>query len=360
MAGTQKCVLRIHYNTGWDHRITVRGDRHPLNWESGVDAIWGEGDIWTYTWETDQPGAIAFKVLFDDETWAQGGNGYIRPGETLDVYPYFFHTAGSIDQIHHFDTPIHIYKPPSYHENYAKAYPVIYIHDGQNLFDPEFAFGGRTWSVDQAINRMLGEGLMDEVIAVGVFNRGAGRLNDYTPSFDPNFLGIGAGGGANQYADFLINEIKPFIDTEFRTLPQPRHTGLMGASLGGLVSLYIARRWPFVFSKVASLSSSFWWNNRNLLQDVVQSNKFVPLKIYLDVGTQNDGLPETRAMYQALIQLGYRPGTDLFYFVAHQHAHNETFWGRRVHLPLRLLYPAWSTFAPDPVHQNPEPAAHVG
>ncbi|CAM2065087.1 Alpha/beta hydrolase [Sulfidibacter corallicola] len=350
MSEEHTCTLRIHYDTGWDHRITIRGDRFPFSWDKGVDAEWTEGNCWVYRWTCQHPEGIKFKVLIDDVTWAIGTDGTIFPGQAMDIYPFFHRNPGRLELVHHFNMPIHIYLPPGYDENPTKRFPVLYIHDGQNLYDPIHSFKGEVWNVDQAIENLVLEESMDPVIAVGIFNRGAGRLYDYTPSYDPHFQGIGAGGGANQYADLIINEIKPYVDLNFRTLADGAHTGLMGASLGGLVSLYMARRWPGVFSRVASLSSSFWWNNRNLLSQITRTREFVPLRIYLDAGTHNDGLPETRAMYEALIQSGYQPGRNLFYYVAPWHAHSEVFWGARVHLPLRFLFPPWST---DPVGTDP-------
>lgn len=339
----QTTVIKVHYNAGWGRKITIRGDGDPFNWEEGVEAVWSENDCWTYSFEMEPGWELEYKVLLDDALWMIGSNQYIQAGECKHLFPFFETRVGRVEEHHHFDMPLSIYLPPSYDENEHKSYPVLYMHDGQNLFDPTQSFKGQIWGVHETVDRLVGEGLMDEIIAVGIYNRGAGRLHDMTPSHDPNFLGIGAGGGAAQYADLIINEIKPFIDSTFRSLPQRENTGLMGASLGGLVSLYMARTYHHVFGKVASLSSSFWWNNRQMLRQIVKSKEYIPLQIYLDAGTHNDGLPETRRMYDALIECGYSPGKDLFFFVAPKARHSEIYWARRLHIPLRFLFHVGST-----------------
>lgn len=330
-------TLRIHYDTGVAHKLFIRGDAPGLNWEKGIEATWKVGNVWTYQFPT-QDRIVEFKVLIDDRVWQVGLNYRIDPGVTRDFYPHFHSKKGELEVIHHFDTPIVIYLPPSYHENPFKHYPVIYMHDGQNLFDPETAFGGQAWAVDKTMNRLVLEGQMEEVIGVGIYNRGAARIHDFTPSHDPEFMGVGAGGGAENYLHLIADEIKPHIDTHYRTRPSREHTGLLGSSLGGLVSFYMAREQPEIFSKVASLSSSFWWNRRNLIRRVIRRHLHIPMKIYLDAGSRDNEV-ETLEMYRILLDIGYRPGSEIFCHIAPKAAHNERFWGQRVHLPLRFLFP---------------------
>jgi len=326
--------LKIRYDAGWGNRISLRGDVAPFSWERGQDLVCEEDGLWTLRWDMTDEG-MAFKPLVNDRVWAIGADYHIRRGETLEINPFFYDEDGSVERFHHFDTPIVVYLPPGYHENPDRRYPVCYAHDGQNLFDPNTAFMGQIWGLDMTIAKLVKSGLIEPLIAVGVFNRGAARIHDYTPSFDPSF---GAGGGAESYAQMLIEEIKPFVDLHYRTLPEPRHTALMGSSLGGLVSLFIARRRPDVFGKVASLSSSFWWNSRNMIREVTRKREHIPLEIYLDAGSR-ESWEETLEMYQALMACGYEAGKDLFCFIAQDHGHSERAWRERVHMPLTFLFP---------------------
>src|SRR5439155_250061 len=113
-----------------------------------------------------------------------------------------------------------VYLPPSYYENYLKRYPVLYMQDGQNIFDASTSFGGVEWGVDETADQLIRNGQMDEVIIVGLYNTGANRLYEYTPCCDPTY----GGGGADNYENFMINTVKPFIDRGFRTIPKREDT----------------------------------------------------------------------------------------------------------------------------------------
>lgn len=335
-AGSRTEVV-IHYNTGFGRRITLRGDVPPLDWHRAFEATHNDQQSWTFQWDMDEE-AAAFKPMFDDQHWSVGSDYHIRRGETRHIYPFFKENMGRLEEHHHFDTSIIVYLPPGYDENPLRRYPVCYVHDGQNLFKSETAFMGQTWGLHETMGHLVRDGLMEPIIAVGVYNRGAARIHDYTPSFDPNFGDGGAGGGADSYMELVLQEIKPFVELNYRILSKPKHTGLMGSSLGGLVSLYMARERPDVFGKVASLSSSFWWNRRNLIREVIRSREYIPLKIYLDAGDR-ENWKETLAMYHALLSCGYEAGRDLYCHIAPNHAHKEYFWRERAYLPLTFLFP---------------------
>jgi predicted alpha/beta superfamily hydrolase len=269
----------------------------------------------------------------------------VRAGTTVDVYPFFGPSSGRLVKVTGFYSPqlgnsrtLVIYLPPSYNENPLKRYPVLYMHDGQNLFEAATSAFGTEWQVDENINASVGGGRMDEVIVVGVSNT-ANRIWEYTPCCDADY----GGGGADTYERFLIDTVKPYIDQNLRTLPGKATTALMGSSLGGLLSFYLARRNPTVFSKAGCLSSSFWWNNETLTVQVEQSTAHVPVKLYLDAGTSNDGLPQTTRMDQALLADGYAQGLDLDLYTAQGGAHNEASWAARVRIPLEWLFPWQST-----------------
>lgn len=337
-------TIRVHYDTGYGNRITLRGSKSPLNWNTGVNATWTTGNIWTYSW-SDSVGDVDLKPLFNDVTWSTGANYRVKAGTTVDIYPFFGQAQGSLFYANNFWSPqlnntrtLTIYLPPSYYENTLKRYPVLYAHDGQNLFDAATSSFGVEWQMDETSNSLIGNGNMDEVIIVGI-NNTSNRLWEYTPCCDPSY----GGGGADTYESFILNTVKPYIDGNFRTLVKREDTGLIGSSLGGLVSFYITRRHSEVFSKAACMSSSFWWNNEDLTHQVQAYVGKVPARFYIDAGTNNDGLTETTNMRDALVADGYVQGNDLYYYVAQGGSHNEASWAARLSIPLTYLFPWQST-----------------
>jgi predicted alpha/beta superfamily hydrolase len=344
-AAAEASTIRVHYDVGWGNRITVRGSKAPLSWSVGVNATWTTGNIWTYSW-ADSVGDIDLKPLINDATWSVGANYRVKAGATVDVYPFFQAQGGSLVKVNNFSSPqlgntrtLRIYLPPSYGQNPLKRYPVLYMHDGQNLFEASTSFGGVEWQVDEMANSLMNNGQMDEVIVVGMDNVGSNRIYEYTPCCDPQY----GGGGADVYERFILETVKPYIDQNYRTLPSNKNTAIMGSSLGGLVSFYIGQRHPEVFSKLAGMSSSFWWNNQALTLQVEASTVKVPVNIYIDAGTNSDGLTETTRMRDALVADGYVQGKDLYYYVAQGASHNESSWAARLNIPLTYLFPWQST-----------------
>jgi predicted alpha/beta superfamily hydrolase len=343
-ASASATTIRVHYDTGFGNRITIRGSVAPLSWTTGQNATWSTGNVWVATWATSA-GDADVKPLVNDTTWSIGSNYHVPAGATVDVYPFFTPANGTFVSVTNFWSPqlsnartLLVYLPPSYAQNPLKRYPVIYMHDGQNLFNAQTSAFGTEWQVDENINALVAAGQMDEVIVVGAYNT-ANRIWEYTPCCDP----VDGGGGANQYERFLIDTMKPFVDASFRTLPSSANTAIMGSSLGGLLSFYIARRNPTVFGKAGCMSSSFWWNNEALTAEVQQSTTHVPVRFYIDAGTSNDGLPQTTTMDQALLADGYHQGVDVDFVTAQGGSHNEASWAARVAVPLQWLFPWQST-----------------
>lgn len=337
-------TIRVHYDTGYGNRITIRGGAAPLSWTAGANATWTTGNIWTYSWP-DSAGDVDIKPLVNDATWSTGANYRVKAGTTVDIYPFFSAATGTMSTVGSIYSPqlnnsrsLRIYLPPSYYKNTLKRYPVLYMHDAQNLFNAATSFGGVEWGVDESINRLVGTGAMDEVIVVGIDNNGD-RINEYTPCCDAQY----GGGKINQYEGFIINTVKPYIDQSYRTLTGNQNTAIMGSSLGGLASFYIARRNPGVFAKSGGMSSSFWWNNRYMVNTVVAASGKVAGKFYIDAGTSNDGLADTTAMRDAMVADGYVQGADMYYYVAQGASHNEASWAARVEKPLLYMFPWGST-----------------
>ena len=344
-ASAEATTIRVHYDVGYGNRLTLRGSLAPFSWTAGVNATWTTGNAWTYTWP-DSVGDVELKPLINDATWSVGANYKVRAGTTVNIYPFFQGRAGTLVKINNFSSPqlgdtrtLRIYLPPSYSQNPLKRYPVLYMHDGQNLFEAATAFGGVEWQVDETSNNLMNNGQMDEVIVVGVDNGGADRIYEYTPCCDPQY----GGGGADVYERFLLETVRPYINQNYRTLTTNKNTAIMGSSLGGLVSTYIARRNPAVFSKSAGLSSSFWWNGQALTKQVEAATTKVLVNFYIDAGTSSDGLTETTRMRDALAADGHVQGKDLYYYVAQGAGHNEAAWAARLNIPLTYLFPWQST-----------------
>ena len=230
---------------------------------------------------------------------------------------------------------IWVYLPPSYTTNKKKRYPVLYAHDGNNCFDCRTSFLGVEWELDDTAERLIREGRMREVIIVAVENTPQ-RESEYTHKYTQEL----GGGKADLYADFLINEVKPFIDSKYRTLRDRQYTGLVGSSLGGLVSLYIGWKYHDVFSMAGVVSPSIWWANRDILRYVEKTQKKPPIKIWLDIGTlegkgsEIDGVPyavkDVRDLRDILLKKGFSLNQDLKYYEAEGEGHNEAAWARRV------------------------------
>lgn len=143
---------------------------------------------------------------------------------------------------------IWLYLPENYRSS-AKRLPVIYMHDGQNLFDAKTSYVGE-WQVDETL-----DSLKAQVIVVGIEHGGEKRIDELTPYKNAKY----GGGKADQYLDFIVNTLKPYIDKNYRTKPDKKHTAIFGSSLGGLVSFYAVLKYPEVFSKAGVFSPSFWF-----------------------------------------------------------------------------------------------------
>ncbi|MBE7452080.1 MAG: alpha/beta hydrolase [Kofleriaceae bacterium] len=334
-------TLRVHYDTGLGNRISVRGDGAGLAWTQGQDCTWSTGNVWVC--EVPAVAAFEWKPLFNDATWAPGANWRAQPGATVDVYPHFFASSGRIVAHRGFaaaavdDRDVLVYLPPGYDENPLETYPVVFMHDGQNLFDAATAFGGVEWRIDEAMDALAGGGGIREAIIVGVYNT-ASRIHDYTPTVDGS---IGSGGGADAYLDFLADELRPFIAATYRVAPG--RVGLAGSSLGGLVSLYGCWQRPTVFDRCGVFSPSLWWDEGYLPALVAADPATAadkPLTIYLDSGdsgASNDGMAATAAMRDLLVSKGWVLDASLRYVLGEGHAHNETAWAARAPAALAFL-----------------------
>jgi len=271
-------------------------------------------------------------VRKEDIQWSQGENSLAitTAGAPLDVYPFFAaDTHCSVCELmpalaspagieHRF----RVFLPPGYHENTLKRYPVLYMHDGNNVFLKEEAFLGNRWRTDEVIGLLDQMNAIEEVIVVGIHPHD--RMSEYTSP------------GYEDYGRFLVEKLKPLIDTKYRTLTDARHTAVMGSSLGGVVSFYLGWQWPDVFGQVGCLSSTFGYRD-DLLDRVIAEPKR-NIKFYLDSGWPADNYEPTRAMRDRLIWKGYVPGSELFYLAFPEAKHNEMDWAARSHIPLQFFF----------------------
>ncbi|MEP7066077.1 MAG: alpha/beta hydrolase-fold protein [Gemmatimonadota bacterium] len=231
-----------------------------------------------------------------------------------------------------------VYLPPGYDDVLERRYPVLYMQDGQNLFDDATSFSGE-WHLDEAAELTIGAGLVEPLIIVGIYNAGAYRIDEYTPTRDSAKR---AGGNADKYGRMLVEELKPFIDAEYRTLADARNTGIGGSSLGGLVSLYLALKYSGIFWNVAVLSPSVWWDNRFIVRRVRALHSAPPLRVWLSTGTaEGEGVVAgARRVRDALVSKGWTVGESLHYEEVDGAAHTEFAWAEIAPAMLHFLYPA--------------------
>lgn len=226
---------------------------------------------------------------------------------------------------------IWLYLPPDY-ETSKKKYPVIYMHDGQNLFDDKTSYVGE-WKVDETLNKIYeetGKGF----IVVGIEHGGKERVNELTPWKHERH----GGGKGKEYIHFIVNTLKPYVDANYRTKPKQKHTGLIGASLGGLISYYGGLTYPDVFGKIGALSTSFWFSNEVFDLTKKKGNQ-KNLRMYLLVGGKEGG-SMVSDMFKAekmLVESGFYK-KNLTSKLNKKAEHNEAFWSSEFEAVVKWLY----------------------
>jgi predicted alpha/beta superfamily hydrolase len=236
-----------------------------------------------------------------------------------------------------------VYLPPGYGRARGRRYPVFYLQDGQNLFDPATAFGGVPWAVDETAERLIREGTIEPAILVGIANTDR-RLEEY----GPKPLGRRMPGQSFPYARFVVGEVKPFIDRNYKTRPEREATAVGGSSLGGLISLFLAHRYPSVFGQCAALSPSLWWEDDLILRMFRDQPRAVQrTRFWLDTGTREGPSPKgfreqvkrTRQLAKLLLAAGLRRGLDFQYLEVEGGEHNEHAWADRFDQVVAFLFP---------------------
>jgi len=231
-----------------------------------------------------------------------------------------------------------VYVPQAFCDDPNRFFPVLYLHDGQNLFDPETSFiKGNYWRVGEAADALIASGDVEPLVIVGIYNNGVKRIDDYTPVEDKRL----GGGKADAYGQMVVEELRSFVAHEYRTLAGAANCGMGGSSLGGLVTLYLGMRYPDVFGKLAVLSPSVWWRDRVILRFIEQLRGRTGQSIWLDIGTSEGrrALPDVRALKRLLIRKGWKKGIDLEYHEIQGGHHSEYAWAERVSPMLKFLFP---------------------
>lgn len=234
-----------------------------------------------------------------------------------------------------------VYLPPGYDDDPDRAYPVLYMQDGQNLFDSENVFvKGRTWRMAGSADAAILSGQVEPLIIVGIANAGERRLAEYTPTRDWRM----GGGEAGKYGRMLVEELLPYIASEYRVKFGGVHTGLGGSSLGALAALYLGLHHAESFGKLAVLSPSVWWNHRVILSLVGEAAPRLRARprIWLDIGDAEGAraVADAELLERRLRANGWRPGIDLRYQQIPGAMHDEAAWAERVEPILRFLFPA--------------------
>lgn len=235
-----------------------------------------------------------------------------------------------------------IYLPPSYASETGRRYPVLYMHDGQHVFFQDQK--GESWDVHLAVDRLVAEGRMREIIVVAVAHIEDARIAEYMHENPDGHDIFGTTNQGEMYEQFLLQEVKPYVDREYRTLADKANTALMGSSAGGLVSYNIGFRHPDVFGMIGALCPFFVSVDSATMEERWLSRVYTEkeeLKIWMDVGDAEGYTvmeKHVRDVADVLIQAGFKPGDDLMFHVAVGSGHSQTDWAARVHAPLLYFF----------------------
>lgn len=245
---------------------------------------------------------------------------------------------------------LRIYLPPNYNE--SSHFPVIYMHDAQNLYNIETSSYGAIWDIHDHMNRYYEEH-QQGVIVVGIDNHEGphNRFNEYSPWVNTEYKHMPSkpevtkdvGGLGKAYVDFIVHQLKPYIDNQFKTQPERHATGIIGSSMGGLISLYAITAYPDIFSKVGAFSTASWFAEDPLLACIESFQQTYPVTWYLDIGTlESDDadlntayLNGSKKIHQALIQ---KNETDVLFVIDEGGIHNEKDWSKRFYKCLEFLF----------------------
>ena len=331
-------------------RVALRGVGLGLDWNRDLAPTRVEGDVSTFRFPATHGEAVELKLVRNDGAWMAGRNVVAGCGDELTLYPAFegedppLEGWRSLNVAGRSPLRFRVQLPPSYHEQTSLHYPVLYAQDAQSLWtDSDDPFG--SWNLDRVLDDLWDLGALAELIVVSIETR-ENRLDLLGPVVDPRH----GGGHADAHLAAIIDTLKPLVDREYRTRPDRASTAALGASMGGLFSFWAAWNRPDVFGTAICLSSSFWWADRFLVRAVQTGACPAPRpRFYIDSGASatgleedastRDGIHNTRAMYRALLSHCYLADDELHILAWPGQSHDGASWGRRVAVPLQLLFP---------------------
>lgn len=213
-----------------------------------------------------------------------------------------------------------VWLPPGYAVNNGKRYPVVYMHDGQNIVDPATSSFGVDWQIDETSDSLIQNKITEPYIVVGIYNT-VDRTKEYTP-----------GDKGTAYMKFIVHTLKPMIDAAYRTMPDRKHTIAGGSSAGGIISFMMVWEYPQVFSKAICMSPAFKIQDVDYVKTVIDSKRRKNVYFYIDnggVGLESELQPGIDDMMTALKQKGYKEGKDYFYYIDPKAKHSESDWAMR-------------------------------
>lgn len=348
-AHTDRATVRAIYPLR-PSSLRLRGEAAGLDWQVDRAPDEVEGDMAIFHLDVRHGDAVELKVVRDDGAWMVGRNAVIGCGDVLDLYPTFDRAGGALGEPRELAVPggrplrFRVMLPPSYDEQTAQRYPVLYVQDGQAVWSDSLDPYGH-WDLDRVLDELWELGAMAEILVVSV-ETAVDRLDLLGPVRDAEY----GGGEASAHLAAIVDRLKPHIDETYRTRIERACTSLMGSSMGGLFSFYAAWTRPEVFGGAICLSPSFWWADRFMVRRV--SGETCPLprpRLYLDSGAAlsaqeidsatRDGVHVLRAMHRALVVHCYEPEDDLYLLSWAGHRHDPSSWAARVAVPLQLFFP---------------------
>lgn len=255
-------------------------------------------------------------VNFRIATWADGGTGGggSTAAENVSILSEDFYMP-QLDRTRR----IWLYTPPDYEES-QMSYPVLYMHDGQNLFDSFTSFSGE-WEVDETLNELASQGYQVPIV-IGIDNGGGHRLDEYSAWVNSQY----GGGEGREYIEFIVETLKPYVDENYRTLPNKNTTGIMGSSLGGLISQFGVFEHSDIFAKAALFSPSYWYSDS--VWAFTEENAHPSDQMIYQLAGSLEGdemLDDMETMHNNLLSYGFSESQLHSKVVANQ-GHNEAFW----------------------------------